>query len=340
MRDRMITAAVTAVGIAVFAGAAPADTIPERLMRDIGRDFDLADFQAAGVVGNLARETGNFRYLQELNPMVEGSRGGIGYSQWTASRRIAFEEYAGSIDNQLTYEANYGYLKQELSGDYSHVIDDVRGAENLWEATVLFMRGYLKPHPDEDNIRVSMNYANTYLAGDFSGSGCQASHEVTIDGRMIVVSTCPSYAGSIEGESFDVVLESSLRPRPRPAHIEAPATLLAEAGQVRPRPRPDRPEADAGTAAGEAFDPDETGRPDEEMRRAIADAIVLAMGEDPPGGRAATPEAPKTARDQQVPDGDEPPTDPNAIWKMLVTRKDEDEIRVVIDDPGDNPALA
>lgn len=53
-------------------------SIPEQIISDLGNDLALEDFQAAGVAGNLAQETGNFRYLQELNPLVEGHVAGSG----------------------------------------------------------------------------------------------------------------------------------------------------------------------------------------------------------------------------------------------------------------------
>lgn len=285
MAKRKITAAVAAAGIALLAGAVNAETIPERLMRDIAQDFRLQDFQAAGVVGNLARETGNFRFMQEIDPIIEGSRGGIGYSQWTASRRVAFEAYAGSLDNQLTYEVNYGYLKKELAEEYPDVMSEVRKSRNLWEATVVFMRGYLKPKKNENNVRVSMNYANAYLRGDFGGSGCQRHHEVRIDGRRVTVSACPEETIRVAGEEVGVVLASVPRPKPRPLPALAPFRV-ADAGlerSLRPRARPE--------GAG----------PVPDYREAIRDAVLIALSAETDAARSATPTGEGAPRDS-VPD--------------------------------------
>jgi hypothetical protein len=47
------------------------------MMRDLMRDFSpLADFQAAGAVGNGGGESGGFTQIQELHPTVKGSKGG------------------------------------------------------------------------------------------------------------------------------------------------------------------------------------------------------------------------------------------------------------------------
>lgn len=297
MSRMTITAAVTAVGVSLFAGAADAETIPERLMTDLARDFRLQDFQAAGIAGNLARETGNFRFMQELEPIVEGSRGGIGYSQWTASRRLSFEDYAGSLQRQMTYEVNYGYLKEELNGRYSQVVDDVRGSKNLWEATVIFMRGYLKPKRNPDNIRISMNYGNAYLRGDFSGSGCQSHHNVTIDGRRMMIAVCPETTIRVAARDVGVVLASSERPRARPA--EAGWTRVADAGlgsSSRPRARPDR---------------DDTGQPGFD---AVAGAILVAMSS----------EAVQEFMEAPVGEHRDAPIDPPLHWDPVYARKEDD----------------
>lgn len=55
MSRTILTAVVTAASIALFAGAPNAQTIPERLMADLARDFRLQDFQAAGITGFVAQ---------------------------------------------------------------------------------------------------------------------------------------------------------------------------------------------------------------------------------------------------------------------------------------------
>ena len=47
-----------------------------QLVKDLMRDFGLTEFQAAGLVGNLAYESGNFKQLQEKEPLIPGSKGG------------------------------------------------------------------------------------------------------------------------------------------------------------------------------------------------------------------------------------------------------------------------
>jgi hypothetical protein len=199
MSKKRITILASAVSsfVVMGASAAEAETIPARLMGDLQADLALADFQAAGVVGNLARETGNFRYLQEIAPVVEGSRGGIGYSQWTASRRETFEAWAGDAD-LTSYETNYGFLLHELEGPYARVVDRLRETGSAEEAAEVFMNGFLRPHRDYEHLEERVAYAEAYLDHDFTGAGCQAHHEVEVSGRLMVVSLCPETVPQVE----------------------------------------------------------------------------------------------------------------------------------------------
>lgn len=121
--------------------------IAARLYADLQQDFGLEPHQAAAVVGNLAHESGGFRQMQEVNPLIPGSRGGYGYAQWTGPRRIAFEDWSNrqGIDPN-SYEANYGFLKHELTATpESRVLEQLKQAPDPATATQVFMQGYLRP---------------------------------------------------------------------------------------------------------------------------------------------------------------------------------------------------
>ena len=108
--------------------------IAPRMMRDLLGEskfqFGLED--AAAIAGNLAYETGGFETMQEIKPVVAGSRGGYGWAQWTADRRRAFEAWAKrkgwSVDS---YEANYSFLIRELLGPEKRAIAAVKNARGL-----------------------------------------------------------------------------------------------------------------------------------------------------------------------------------------------------------------
>ena len=138
--------------------------IGNKLMSDLMRDFDLTPAQAAGMVGNLDHESGGFASLQEIDPTVEGSRGGYGYAQWTGPRRRAFESWA--TENGLdptSYEANYGFLKHELTATpEGAVIDKLRGTSSPDEAARVFSETFLRPGIPHMDSRVARagNYFN------------------------------------------------------------------------------------------------------------------------------------------------------------------------------------
>jgi hypothetical protein len=116
------------------------NAVGRRLMSDLQRDFGLTKVQAAGVVGNLDHESAGFRSLQEINPLVKGSRGGYGYAQWTGPRRRQFEAWAAKHGlSTASYEANYGFLKHELtSTSESRVLGPLRRAQTVEQAAIVF----------------------------------------------------------------------------------------------------------------------------------------------------------------------------------------------------------
>lgn len=120
-----------------------------RMMRDLMRDFGFADFQAAGIVGNGGGESGGFETMQELRPTVAGSRGGLGAFQWTASRRIAFEDWLRRNAHKgwtaHTYESNYSMLFRELKGPEAKTVPAVKATKTIEDATYVFCKVFERP---------------------------------------------------------------------------------------------------------------------------------------------------------------------------------------------------
>ncbi len=125
-----------------------------RYMVDLIRDFDLEDFQAAGIVGNGGGESRGFTDVQEDNPTVAGSAGGLGHFQWTGrstnnNRRLVFEQWlARNADKGWTaetYEANYSMLFRELVGTERAALAALKTTRTLDEATEVFMLKFERP---------------------------------------------------------------------------------------------------------------------------------------------------------------------------------------------------
>jgi hypothetical protein len=141
--------------------------IPARLMTDLMRDFSLTREQAAGFVGNLAHESGGFNSLQEIKPTVPGSRGGFGYAQWTGPRRREFEAWTGENGlDPTSYEANYGFLKHELTNTpEGKVLDSLRTAKSADVATQIVQNEFLRPGIPHTESR--LNWTNRVLNNAF-----------------------------------------------------------------------------------------------------------------------------------------------------------------------------
>ena len=115
-------------------------------MRWLIRDFNLEDYQAAGIVGNTGHECLGFTVLHEIGQPP--GYGGYGWQQWTGPRRKLFLNWCH--EHKLDWrsdEGNYGYLKLELSGEdrnnsYAYVLAHVRESKNIQEATIAFERLY------------------------------------------------------------------------------------------------------------------------------------------------------------------------------------------------------
>ena len=118
-----------------------------KLIDDLKADYGMSTEVAAGFVGNLWHETGGFKYMQEIRPLVKGSKGGLGFAQWTGRRRNNFESYLeqqGKVDT-ASYDANYGFLKQELDTTESRVLKKLEGVSDITNATKIVSKNYLIP---------------------------------------------------------------------------------------------------------------------------------------------------------------------------------------------------
>ena len=112
------------------------------LIRRLIDDFRLTDFQAAGIAGNGYQES-MLRAVLENDGIVISPTRGIGWFQWTGPRHRAFAAWcAGAKLDWTSDEAEYGFLKHELSSDYAHVVTRLRETRTLEEATACFERYY------------------------------------------------------------------------------------------------------------------------------------------------------------------------------------------------------
>lgn len=141
------------------------------LMRDLGLTLD----QAAGFIGNAGYESAGFTKLQEIRPAVSGSKGGRGWPMWTGyippnDRRAKFEAWCVAHGlHPDSDEANYGYILEELRGDYRGFLTKLRLAIDIEDACRLTHREYEVPSDVLDRSYRSfpdrLHWAQRALAG-------------------------------------------------------------------------------------------------------------------------------------------------------------------------------
>lgn len=105
------------------------------------KDLNISPEDAFAIIGNLAHETGGFRYMQELKP-IRGI-GGYGWAQWTGIRRKQFFDYANK--NKLdpkSDEANYRFLLHELKGTERAALTALKKAKTLYDKVVGFEKSF------------------------------------------------------------------------------------------------------------------------------------------------------------------------------------------------------
>lgn len=137
------------------------------IMRKLMADFPAwGELDVAAVLGNIGGETGGFKLMQEVKPLVPGSRGGYGWCQWTGPRRRAFEAWCKeqrlSVDSDA---ANYGFLRHELKTSERKAIAAVAAAGTLEAKTIAFERSFERagiPH-HESRIRWARLALKAYL---------------------------------------------------------------------------------------------------------------------------------------------------------------------------------
>jgi len=125
-----------------------------RLMQDL----QISRVQACGIFGNIGTETGGLTVLQEINPVVEGSKGGYGWSQWTGVRRRKYETWCkNNYLEPASDEANYRYLVKETKDDEAASLAGLKKTTTLQAATETWM--LLNLRPGIQNLASRLKYA-------------------------------------------------------------------------------------------------------------------------------------------------------------------------------------
>lgn len=119
------------------------ESIGAQVAKALAQALDLTPAQAAGVVGNLMRESG-------LNPRVnEGGAvgaprgvGSYGLAQWTGSRQKDLIRFAGGAAGAGDMQTQLRFMVSELMGPESKALASLRKTTTPEDAAVVFDRDY------------------------------------------------------------------------------------------------------------------------------------------------------------------------------------------------------
>jgi len=210
-----------------------------RLMLDRGLPNHVAD----AFLMNFADESGFDPGINEIDPIVEGSRGGYGLYQATGPRRRAYEEFAkmrgAALDDP---EAQIDFMMLELEGPERAAAESIFAAPDTRSAAIAIARDFLRPAPENLEKRVA-KYSGETAARDltarlsgttplsYGSAGIAADPEASQQERADALMSAfeamtegsPEYCPT--GYVYDIVskgcvpmemLRSSPRPRARP----------------------------------------------------------------------------------------------------------------------------
>lgn len=141
----------------------PADMILQGLVQR-----GLPQHVAQGFVMNMRDESNLNPGINEAAPIVPGSRGGFGLSQWTGPRRRALEQFAASRGVPVSdMNTQLDFLMTELQGPESRAAQSIFAAPDAATAADAILRNYLRPAPEHVASR-----SQRYLSGgNISGGG-------------------------------------------------------------------------------------------------------------------------------------------------------------------------
>lgn len=158
---------------------------PVNLLVQMMADFNLKDYQAAGVIGNFMHESGGKHLPPDVNQgdttgapptPVYTSGNAYGWAQWDGGRKKAFVDfsvengYMASRQVSATDAANYAYLSHELTQTAEKaVLAPLQKAKNVGEAATVWLDVFERAGSRVPEIRI--NYGNEVLNAYRKGTG-------------------------------------------------------------------------------------------------------------------------------------------------------------------------
>lgn len=199
----------------------------------------IPETAAIGIAGNLGAESRFDSGINEISPVVRGSRGGFGLAQWTGPRRRALEAFAASrgvpVDNE---DMQLDFLVGEMRGAEARNSRDTLAAATPEQAAYEFMDDFLRPGVANGDHRMTlarriaggepMPYGGSGGAGrgsDRAGTGTPASSAMPRTGAFAAMASALSGTQAAPPPILDV--QMPLVAAPAPLERRVPGNALA-----------------------------------------------------------------------------------------------------------------
>lgn len=101
---------------------------------------------AQGIVANMKAESNLQPGINEIAPVVPGSRGGYGLNQWTGPRRVAYEQFATERGKPFDdLQTQLDFTMYELQGPERAAYAALQGVTNPIDAARIYSEQFLRP---------------------------------------------------------------------------------------------------------------------------------------------------------------------------------------------------
>lgn len=265
----------------------------------------LPEHVADGFLMNFQDESGLRTDINEIEPLVPGSRGGFGLAQWTGPRRRQLEAFAQQRGVPVSdLDVQLDFLMTELQGPEAAAAQRILSAQNAGEAGAAIVNDFLRPSPEYRQSR-----AARYLGGaggispvveaQAAGPSSQTILAAMADPWVAqqygpVIQALASQAGQRENAIFqqqlqqaDPMYQAQLAQMTAPApSVTAEREAFAAAGGLQPG----TPEYANYILTGQLPQASEGFTLSPGQQRFDAQGNVIASGQPDPGFQMVTPE--------------------------------------------------
>ncbi len=164
----------------------------------------LADFQSAGIIGNLMAESNVDPTAQQdgSNSPVPKNGVGFGIAQWTyTARQGPLVDYADSLNQPVnTLPVQLGFLWKELTGPYAGVLRDLKASKTVEQATGIILNDFEAPAERTQNMIKRTQFAKDVLSR-YGGNPAAINTVVNTN------SSCISGSGAVAGSVVQTALK-------------------------------------------------------------------------------------------------------------------------------------